>query len=607
MICKKCSNQIADDTKFCPVCGEAVTVDNSQAQDAYQAPNETTFSNQSVTPDNQALPENEQPMFSEGMTAQQLGNAPFSYQPNPKKKKKPGFIIGIIAAVLALILALGGAAYALIPQVRTLFRKTFSSDEDYLQYVVKKNTEGGVSDLTTALGTIKDAYSKNSTSYKTSGAMSVEFDYDSVNKLLEKYAGTSLPEYANQITKVTLDFQGKSSDNKSEAVVNLLLKDNSVISFNMFMDEENIVIQLPDFSEEYLYIPLSTAGDTAEIQKKMTEAITKLPDAEKLKKLIMRYIDLAVSCIDDVEKSTDTISVGDISQKCTKLSVTIDEKDMLKITKTLIEEAKGDGELKKLIEAFAKDIEADFVISDFEDAIDEALDNLDEVELGDASVDLTIWVDGKSDIIGYSIEIPDGNVEFTLLAPKKGQNIACLFEAEIDRQTYGIKFTGTEVKNTINGTAEFRYDNKSYIKLDIKNLNTDEDKDIDTTFTLSLDKGLKNMLSMIGTPDEYSELADGIALVLNVKTGDKGNKAETSFSLTFNGSALAKVSYTLEAKEDSGVKVEMPDITNAYNITDKGELQEYVSMLDMEAILTKLLASLPTELIEAIMNSSVNI
>ena len=109
--------------------------------------------------------------------------------------------------------------------------------------------------------------------------------------------------------------------------LNLMLNKKDILAANVYMDSEEVQFKIPDISDDVLtldtqsleselgYYSSYNLFESMGMQKVMVEAI---PDSKQLKKVTDKYIDIAIKNINDVDKSSDTVSAEGVKVKATK-------------------------------------------------------------------------------------------------------------------------------------------------------------------------------------------------------------------------------------------------------------------------------------------------
>ena len=156
----------------------------------------------------------------------------------------------------------------------------------------------------------------------------------------------------------------------------------------------------------------------------------------------------------DVKKSSKTITVGGDKIPCTVVSVSVDEDALAEIIEDMIDYAKNDKDLEKLLLRVAangsyKD-DPDEYVDKFFDALDDLEDQVDELEDSeiDICVDFYITRSGRR-LAQVDFEIEYGKKEFeaSLVLGKnlaKAKEISFEYEDKARKRTYSFEYTVKE-------------------------------------------------------------------------------------------------------------------------------------------------------------------
>ena len=115
-------------------------------------------------------------------------------------------------------------------------------------------------------------------------------------------------------------------------------------------------------------------------------------------------------------------------------------------------------------EEFDYPVDAEDLYDEFIEGVEEALDNIDDFDMGDAEAVMIVYVDGEGNVIGREIEV-DG-MKVTFLMPEKGSNFAMEYVIEVEEYDETMKFKmegalqedGTLKGVSANAMGKFDYD-----------------------------------------------------------------------------------------------------------------------------------------------------
>lgn len=532
-------------------------------------------------------------------------------KPQKKRKRKLPWIISAVAVVLVL---------AFVAVWGFMISGAFLPADAYMQKVEEKAITSMTADLGKVYGTFMSA--KPSQNKLQSGA-EVETHLqlgDEVIDALEAYLFNSSDSDMDLSFLKDISVKGNMAmdGNKTQMIYDLGLNSETILTMSMLvnMKDMEIFMGVPSLSEQFIKIDMGElTGNTPGAAvpsvdyEQMTEMIRKmqemLPDEETFTALVEKYLMLAIEQIEGVDKETETVEVGDVEQKLTVITVKLSEKDVLKIAKAVLKEAKSDSELKSVIKDIGKFGQEQGIIpngedlyNQFKEAIDGALEALEQ-KLEDASTkkELVIetYVNNKMEIVGRTIKNKAmDDFEISYITVWKGKNFA--FEAKLPK---GIEISGegTEKKNILNGEYELSVNGVDYLTVELKDYDKKKAEEGYPSFTLLLKPDEELLDSMnLGSNPALALLGDDLALEIKFSTTE--TKANMGFKVLAGKKMLFGI--TTSTKQTDG-KVTEPD--NYITVDSDQELESWLETLDLEELMNKLEnAGVSRELLESIVN-----
>ncbi len=592
MICKNCGKELQDGVKFCAFCGtkveEPVIAEEPVAVETPVTPNE--------------VPEiNEEPIA-------------------PKKKK--GVLKGIIISVVAVVAVLGITVAAAFPYVKDFVERTLLPAEKYYQSVENKNVDKVQEGVVTAFDSVKESakvLKKNYDSLRQGKLVAANDELENKNVSAElsitlgdpimsllKSSGMNL----DVMKKIALGIDVSSKDGLSSSDLTLGLSDKDVITINAVVDSEGVAyVSYPELSDTAMkmnfaellgFEDIGELYSSAEIEEAygvLFDVIDALPDGKTASKIISRYADVALSEVDDADKSKETLSVGETEVKATAIEVTLDEKSLKNIALALIEEFEDDEELMAIVDevvaatgyAEKGEIKEQLENAEFFDYADEMLE---EVLDGFGEIVLTVFVDSKGITLGRKIEYQDFTVN--VLCLEKGKNTA--FEVSVESADIGFSIVGegTLKKNIFNGEVNIEAMGQALATVNVADFDTE--KPMNGTFTVKPSKMISSLISNYETDDIEEtfgmslkdmgiDLSD-ISLVLDMKSDDE----TASFSLDLLTGKTSVIKLGVSSLIEDAKSIKIPE--KAMAITSEEDVEAWASTLDLEGFI----ASLPEEL-----------
>ena len=457
--------------------------------------------------------------------------------PAPKKPKK-GLIAGIVAAVLAV--SIGLTTWLCWDALSWFFVSTFTSAENQLEVAQKRSAgKGSAVDIAgTVYGNALEAAQNPVDSAEMSVTLNVGDDLMSI--LNTAMVGSGMDLDLNWFDKVGIKVKSGAAGSENGADVVIQLNGVDLITVSMFLDMENglLHIGIPELNDQYLYIDISEFADQIDMDMQTITAllessaaasadlIKNLPDEKAFEKMVQKYITLAMSNLGDVDKSKEKITIDDLSQKFTALSIDVSEESLQKVAVAVLKEAEKDETLKSVIDAFLEyfvdvaggqlgmdasmleSISADDLLEQLGDLADE----LEDQEMDDDELFTLInYVDNSGMICGRAVEV-EGEEAFRYVKVTKGSK----WEYEmVAMDTFTLTGAGTEKGGKINGEYTLSIVELSY-DYDTEELSSTE-HEVGTLKVIDLDKKLLTKEgNLVGTfrlepSDELMEEAFGDA------------------------------------------------------------------------------------------------
>jgi len=269
-------------------------------------------------------------------------------------------------------------------------------------------------------------------------------------------------------------------------------------------------------------------------------------------KLLNKYIECVIKSVDDIDESSEKLSIEGTSVKATVLTANIDGETFANILTNVLTEVRDDKEIKKIITNISElemyeDMGMDYDL--FVESIDEILDEgFEDFESSDESIELDFYVNNKGDIIGFGFE--EEGVEFLCASIVKGKNFASTISVESEGQK--IEFSGSGKNSGNKKTGEYKLSVMGFevltISLDGVDSKKLEEGTIVGTITLEPGSGLNTFTAMLDS--EISSLISD--LKLEIKGTDKGSKLSL-----YSGEDLY-IALGLEGKTTDNSKVNIP-------------------------------------------------
>ncbi len=542
--------------------------------------------------------------------------------PAPKKKGKKtlwlGFgIAAIIIAVLATFVAFN-FSYA-----KNLFKKTFSSDEEYFRYVHEEQIDNMSKELATFLSNVKMGYDQASASNirSTDGKITMKLDTPAI-RYLKDFVPFDISWLNGADVAIDMIVEGSAmSAMEMKADVNLNGKHVGTLEVIIDYSTGKVFVRVPEINEEYIYayinadngngsdfgyneqfntdslLPPGTAVDQLSMNDYIeiiegdgsfavangasnitfTYFFNNLPEQEELEKLISKYIKLIIDNIEKVEKENETVEVNEISTKCTKYEVDFDEDQIKKIYTTVLKELKNDQVIGDFIKGISNDqLMDDRLYEECMDDIDRLLDELEDME-DIEGFEYTVWVDSNGKVVACEIGEDSFEIEFGSI--QKGEKYGSEFKIGDKQFNFAMYNGGTIVNGVKNGEFVLKVNGDSVLKIETADFDTQkyEEGKMSGCFTISLGSVVRTAMMV---DDKIKPLAD---LKLVVDFNDKENDDSFGMDILVGSTKWASIEMTASETDET---VDIPS-SGVWTGDDKNG-QKWAQNANFEKIFTNL-------------------
>lgn len=606
MFCTICGNQIQDSEMFCPKCGTPVSAPETVTLQAEQASVPVT---PAQVPYQNAQPQMQMPYHNmqaqpqmpyHNMQAQpQMPYQNAGVQPPTKGGKSkiliPLLIAGVAVAAGIIAVVVNAAS------IGNFFHKTFSTPEKYYQYVEGKNADETAEIIASSYGSyVENAKNIFNTAYNTSISLAIGEEGKDLLELAG-LAGLDM-SWLNEIS-----LSGGVTLNENSVSINMAtgMNEETLLSFIMLLDikEGEAFLQIPELTSTYIGIDIEenvgrSYDDFRDVWEEMQEmskdTLASLPSQVEFEKLLSKYMKIALSGIEDVDKKDKTLKVEGVEQKCTALIVTIDADTMADIFDAILKEAEDDQELEQFIVDFAEAVDYDG-----DDVYDALIDGLDDIQSSLSRISsreeivMTVYVNGKGEVVGREFEI-DG-VTISMLMPEKGKNFGYEFSIEGSGASVSLTGSGTKSGDKIDGDFRLRYDGATVMnitteELDLKTLRRGK---LNGKLEMSLGSGIREL---IGSGQGLSILQK-ITFTLEAKTTD--NSFTYRYGILYDDGDIGSI--TVSAGQEKSSTVKLPGSKDVIFVEDDRDLEEWFNGIDWDNVVSVLKkVNLPKSLIDLV-------
>ena len=547
----------------------------------------------------QQQPWPQQPAQQPTRQPQQQWQQPLTRGGAPAKPKKSGkgLLIGIIAAVLVLVVGVGGfvwpgffkgnkSASAAGGPVSTVLAEKFSTPEEYYRAVETNNAAA----LSGHVASVYDnVFLSNAASddIGVTGSLRIE-PGDKVRELLLDAIGEQLEQInpgddLTWLKSFSLAYDISKKDDLRSLSAALKLNDTDLAHVNGILQTQDgvVCLSVPELSDKYFRTTLEDlnldqlnltgklnlgsvlGGLSPEDAEKLDPVMKALPDSKTVSKLLDKYLSEAVDCVDDVKKETGTLTAEDVSAEYTVLTSTITPETAVRIVEKIGPELKEDKDIRKAIldvaAAAEKDGEAKY--KEFTDKIDELLNDTSRItEKMKDNVVVTVYLDKSGDVHGRVIE--NGSQKLELLMPEKSGQFGLTIRLTQDgAEKLLISGSGKRSGDKLTGDLDLTVDGEYYAVLGLDGFDIEKVKDgflvgaIDVRPTASLWSKLTGKTEDGDGESKIPESLKGIldALVLRLELNTSKDKAAVTLILS-NGSDRL-ITIALDGARSSAKKI----------------------------------------------------
>lgn len=564
MFCEKCGKELADGTVFCENCGAKTNVANNDVNA------------ESIVND-----------YGSDFTP------PASGVKNNKRKK---IIAASVAGAVVVCGAVTGIAFR--NQIGNWFNKLTKNEEEYLEHVVSKNAEdilknnAGLSGLSNALDIL------SSDNWNASVEIKAEAG-DAAYELLENLGAEDI-ENIDWLENGSMYFDITRDKNKFGVGAKANINSTDVVTADIAYDtdSEYLYLSCPEVFSKAIrtQVPMDDIADSSELENLPDIDILKsLPDEKVISELLVKYVKCALQSDVDVEEESDKLSVEGISQKATKMTLTITEENLEEMAYAIVKEAKNDKDIEDIIKSFAElyGYDGDEVYEEFTEGINSLLnEKRSSSELSSEELaEIYVWADNQGDIIGFGFEA-DG-VEVTYQALSQGDKFAIECKMTVDGEEISYVGSGTEKKNKIEGKFFLKYNDMDIIEFamsDIDNKKLEEGV-FNGKISIQLSSQASSLLNMVDLDSDVIDIVKDMKLELQ----SDGN----TFDITAykNNDKLIKISLSTQLSKGGNV-----DIPNDYIDVDSDAIDEkFMQIFEPDAFLDNLRnANVPSEFIDGL-------
>ena len=500
------------------------------------------------------------------------------------------------------------------------------NDTEYFQELALDAMEDSVTSLAATVGMYKTLTGTTLGDFGATTEVELMMG-DMLIDMLEEYifAGDTGMDFSF-LESIGLGMEINSTEELAQLAIDLELSNTEIVKLLLLVSEESIWAGAPDLADGYLKVDFADLGIDMDAITASTPSVVGMlpniiPDEKTTATILNRYLELALKEIDNVTRTTETLTLDGLSQTATKLDVKIYEQDLLDAVRAVLIAAKTDADIKKVVEDFGdfyndmmaensvgwQDVDA---YAAFTQRIDQALAEIPtEAETDDGYIGLILYVDDNHNVIGCSLDMgviymqttpnvstgsatvtsaQESFIVFTYYTVTEGNNFKTIFEVnESDMKVTG----GGTIKNgKVDGTFAVTAEGITGLTIELKNFETNNRDTVSGTMIV---KPTQELMDQMQGADELP--FDDIGLQMDMDISD--DKYDITVKLIGDDAMVVGLALKLATKDPDNIKAP----NNSVDATDTTALMNWVSGIDFDEIIDNLEdAGVPSELLSVL-------
>lgn len=423
---------------------------------------------------------------------------------------------------------------------------------------------------------------------------------DYLLETMEKETGTDMSFLKN----VQLEMQTGTRDAVTRQKVGISLNDAPPLTLDALLDQANgtLYFGISELSGQYLKASLGDLG-MGQGQASMMPAVMQqlaplreaMPSREELVQVLDKYIGLAVGQLNNIQRTTQNVTLEGVSQQLTVLTVTISQQEALNCAEVILENLKTDTQVRQILldidEAMAELAEANgesyerITAADYERTFEQLKEELKTIQTDDddSKLILRLYTDDEHQLAGLSLSI-DQEQLFGWLAVLGGNDFR--FEAQLDT----LQITGTGTKTDRQFTVVS--DGKQQLTLQVRNYDPQSNRNGNCSLDLLLEPGPAMLETMDKDTKAMLEQLGG-QLTIGILIEGSGQTGRISVDLMIADSSLFAFDVTVQAAQ---VDVSIPQ--NVADMHSQYDMMNWLAGINIDTLLNNLAAAgVPEEML----------
>lgn len=472
------------------------------------------------------------------------------------KKKKRGLVIGIVAVVLV------AAAVAFVftgPMIVNAAMRSFASPAEYYRYIEKKAAKEKISDF-------GDWYEEQQEKYSGKDNVKEEAEIvfeigDGLREILASMTVADVPA----VDAVSFWYEGVSEADGSKGAVEAVFRvdETEVLHGDLVYDAEKeaMYVKVPELGDGYVGIKvLDVLGgidlETEDSEAKLKKFFEVLPKKKQAEKILERYVELALECIENAEVGSATVEAGDVKSEYTEIVVTLDAETVQNIAEAVLVELQSDEDVEKLVKEICLangSTDANASYEAFLNGAETLLSQVMYIEDAKENLVMTVWVDHKGKIAGRKFVIAE-DAELFYAVAVDGKEIGCEASIKVNGIKISLEGEGARKREMFSGEFKLRAAGFGLAEFEVTDFDLRQFRKgyINGTVKISPAGIVRSLLRNITVNGDIT--LEDATILLSVAN----DKKQTSFSLALENDEVPFAGFSATMKTGKGKKIELP-------------------------------------------------
>lgn len=454
--------------------------------------------------------------------------------------------------------------------------------KDYFAYVEGKAMSAYTEPLLTVYDGMRLAYANGaigtSAAQDASMDMSMQLELDnSVALLLRRVLGTDV----SGMNGLTIEYSLATKAGVSQELLHLAKDGHRYLTTETLTAADGTLYErYPQFQEKYLKSEAVASG------KEQMANMAALPEGARIKALLDKYIRVVIDNLGEVQQSTETVTLSDVSQSLTVLDVTLQPEYMRQMLTAVLDTAKQDAELRALLQELQTTLGTGDMHTKMLEGIEQLLARADQLTVNLPTITMRSYVNDADEVVGRAVTV-EGH-SFSMLTVRNGEAFAT--EMKLDT-AFAVTGNGTEQNGVVNANYAFSVDDEKLFTLSASDLKVDAVAEtVSGTLLLTPENGL---WQKIGAPSAVSVLRLGIKLQFDIHA-DGG---DMKLAIVRGDQTFLGLNIHISEKDTSAV-IQLPQEDAVLDMADFEERNEWIDAIPQEKFNEAYIAAgIPAEIV----------